>query len=66
MRISKECLAVLDAWAALYRSRWDKPVTRAQVIERMVRRAVPPDDLSIEALHVREAHKALVGNEVVV
>lgn len=58
-RLAPPVLDVLDAWAAWLTIRRQRPVSRADVIEVMVRKVPPPTELGVAASAVRVAHSKL-------
>lgn len=58
LRLSREELDLLDAWASWFAHQHHGRWGRAEVIRRILQRATPPAALDPIGAHVREAHAA--------
>jgi len=64
MRLPDPTTRLLDAWAAHLTVRRGRNLGRADVLDSLLRRATPPDDLTPEARTLRELYAEIYDEEV--
>jgi hypothetical protein len=57
-RFTEQALEVMDAWAAHLSAKKGRKVGRVDVVEALIARVPPPEDLTEEAAELRRVHRA--------